>query len=178
MRRSLIFGICALIGLGSLTVLAGSSVVVRGLLESVGMLELTTVSMTSTTVDEKVDWEKLREIVNGAQLSRKSVPESNVQERSGSEAIMSEEILWSIVFDFKKKLEEKGAEADAKGERGTLYSNYFVRQGPLSAENDQILKQKSEQYFLEVDPLVKNARTIHDNYEKTKDGSLLNQVKA
>lgn len=177
MRRSLIFGICALIGLGSLTVLAGSSVVVRGLLESVGMLELTTVSMTSTTVDEKVDREKLSEIVNGAQLSRKSVPESNVQERSGSEAIMSEEILWSIVFDFKKKLEEKGAEADAKGERGTLYSNYFVRQGPLSAENDQILKQKSEQYFLEVDPLVKNARTIHDNYEKTKDGSLLNQVK-
>jgi hypothetical protein len=102
---------------------------------------------------------------------------SKAVERKASETEISEKMLWRIVFDFKKKIEEKGAEANSKGERGTLYSNYLIRQGPLSAENDQILKQKSQQYFLEVDPLIQNARTIRENYDKTKDKSLLDQVK-
>ena len=175
MRKSFIFGIFALVSLCSLAVLGSSPAYFKGILESVVKLEFAEVFSKDSTRKEEATQQRLSEIISRSGRSRFPIGETVA--RKGSETKISDELLWNIVFDFKKKIEDKGAEADSKGERGTLYRDYFVRQGPLSAENDNLLEQKSRQYFLEVDPLIQNAGAIRRNYDRSKYKALLEQVK-
>ncbi|MGH9945909.1 MAG: hypothetical protein ACRD6X_01770 [Pyrinomonadaceae bacterium] len=146
MRKKFMFAVLALIGLGSFAVLGSSPELVGKMFEFLSQTQVSTFFSFPTERDDIL-----------SKLGKsKRVPRTNE-----SKAVeRPESVLWHVVFDFAKKLEVKGEELDQKGQDGNLYRNFFTRQGPLSAENDLILKRLAGQDILEIEPIEQRAKKI------------------
>jgi hypothetical protein len=149
MRKKFVFAVFALIGLGTFVVL-GSSTDFFG--RVVGTLQQNTATNVFSPTDQLTDAMKKA----GRSKSAMSKPESTAVE-------IPENVLWHVVFDFTIKIETKAVESNQQGKDGNLYSNYFIRQGHLSDEDNLILKQMANQYFQEVYPLDQRAKKITEH---------------
>lgn len=84
-----------------------------------------------------------------------------VKEAVNSKTVpIPDNVLWRVVFGFTTEITKKGNELSQRGENGGLYSDYFVRQGPLSSESDQQLKSVTAQYAQEVTPIDERLRQL------------------
>lgn len=154
MRRTFVTAIFVLVGLGGLAVLGSSPDFVSNLLESVQDNPITTIFSPPDRGAEAIAKE------------RKSKSASREQESTPAE--MPEYVLWQVVFDFTKKIETKAEELSQQGQDGNLFSKYFIRQGPLSIENNLILREIAAKYFETIDPLDQRAKKIIEE-AKAKD---------
>jgi hypothetical protein len=173
MKIKVISGLFALCGLASLAVF-GASGFIPAIFEPILKISLGHDHANAARVQKG----QLAKIVTDAGHARRA---GNQTERAMADQRSSLEIpegmLWHTVFDFTKKIGERGEEANSKGERGSLYFDYFTRQGPLSVERDLFLKQKSRDYFAEIEPIEKNAKAGIEKYKSSMDDSLLPELK-
>lgn len=161
MRKKLILGLLALV-LSSGIAVFGSP---RGLVDKILDSVFEGFAATFTT-DERRAWEVVaksghsKRSARKGQTSSKEVPES---------------MLWHVTLDFTRKLGTKAEELNSQGNDGGLFSNYFVRQGPLSESSDKVLKEIATGYFEEIRPIEERAKSI---MEASKSGSAPQGVSA
>lgn len=79
-------------------------------------------------------------------------------------------VLWYIVFSMNENLEKEAEKLNREGKDGTLFSAYFRRQGKLSAENEKVLKDKSNDFEKEIKPFIQEAKKIIDEARKKSKG--------
>lgn len=151
MKRKLVLALLALVGLSSFVVLGNSPELVGNLLESVQNNSLAKVFSTFDQSAKRKEAKQEVENTNSKQLP-------TAQDISAQE--IPERILWQAVFNFSKKIETEARKLNEEGKDGTLYSNYFIRQGNLSVENDEILKDISSKYLEEIESLNQKAEKV------------------
>lgn len=161
MRKKLLLGLLALV-LSSGIAVFGST---RGLVDKIFDSVLEGFAATFTT-DERRAWE----VVAKAGHSKRSARRGQTASKE-----VPESMLWHVTFDFTRKLETKAEELNSQGNDGGLFSNYFVRQGPLSESNDKALKEIAAVYFEEIRPIEERAKSI---MEASKSGSALQGLSA
>lgn len=149
MRKKLMIGLLVLIGLSGFAVFGNSPGVLGRIVDSVhsGI-------MTKLFSSENDGWQI---VAKAGYTKRSSRKELTVPGKA------PESMLWHIAFDFTRKIESKSAQLNGRGQDGGLYSRYFIRQGPLSENNDQILNQLAIRYFEEVGPLEQRAKALIEN---------------
>lgn len=146
MRKKNLYGFFALVGLGTLAVVGSGLDFVSQTMRSVQYDSAVEVSSPASTPED------LR--------AKLGIPERRARKQESRAADGPETVLWYVVFDFVRQLEIKAAESIRQGKNGNIYSKYFTRQGPLSPENDSILKQTAARYFGDVNPINERARNI------------------
>lgn len=143
MRKKSILAIIALIGLSSFVVLGSSPSLFSKILESVQNNPITGVFSISDRATKQSEQKNVSNQLPTAQDSlTQKVPQP---------------VLWDMVFRLSKTIKIEAEKLTQEGKDGSLYANYFVRQGHLSAENDVILKDTSNRYLAEVDTLNQKA---------------------
>ncbi len=142
MRKRLFLAVFALIGLGTFVVLGSSPNFVGTMVES---LRQNTLTQIFSPVNRAED------IIKKAGRSKRVSREDEMRKVETPETM-----LWHIVFDFTKKIQIKSEESIQQGQDGSLYSDYFIRQGPLSADNDGP-PQRNRQPILRRDQSVRPA---------------------
>jgi hypothetical protein len=107
--------------------------------------------------------------------SQLRLPQRKSRKEPSSKTDQPENALWYVVFDFAKKTQTKADELSNGGQDGSLFGNYFVRQGPLSPEQDLVLKTTAFNYFEELSPIEQKAKQIIDEakaeFRNQKNGS-------
>lgn len=153
MRKKILVGLLAVILSSGIAVFGNPSGIIDRIFETVsGGFAATFAS------DERRAWEVVAKAGHSKRSARK--------ERTVPTEI-PESMLWHVTFDFTRKLVTKANDLNSQGNDGGLYSNYFVRQGPLSESNDKILKEVAVLYLEEVRPIEEQAKSI---MEASKSG--------
>lgn len=157
MRKKIIVPLLAFIGLGSLVVLGSSPDFAGQMVEFLRQTSITEMFLPAKQEDD---------VLTKFGIAKRVPPKykSEPVERP-------ESLLWHVVFDFTKKMETKTEEAKQQGSEGNLFSKYFTRQGPLSDDNDQILKQIAAKDFDEIDPLDQLTRKIIEELRAEPKGN-------
>lgn len=158
MRKKFVFALFALIGLGTIVALGSSPGFVGRM---IGSLQQSTLpEMFSST-------NSLTEIIKRKGLSKDALRQEGAQKIETPDSM-----LWHIVFDFRSKIQAKADESIQRGQDGALFSDYFVRQGPLLADEDVRFKETADSYIAEIGPLDRQAKKILDESIATKSASL------
>jgi hypothetical protein len=146
MRKKFVSAVFALIGLGTFVVLGSSTDLVGKMVEA---LQQGTTTQTFSSANPADDL-----------LAKKRKSKLMPPKYESTATEIHENMLWYIVFNFTKRLENEAEKANQQGQDGSLYTNYFVRQGHLSDEKDLILKETARKYIEEIDPLEQKAQKI------------------
>ena len=155
MNTKIASGLIALCGLATLVGFAGSSQFIDTVVKPLALYDFESYFEGSQTSREQLD----RIISDAGHERPRRRSESEVPPAQPVDHDIPDGMFWHMVFDFTKKMIARGDEANLKGERGSLYLDYFRRQGPLSPENDLILKQKALEYSAEIEP-IENRATV------------------
>ncbi len=159
MRKKSTLAIIALIALTSLAALGSAPGFVDKIIESVKDNTVTRIfSTSSSSTNSEVKEYNSEQVSFIADASDEEVPQK---------------ALWSVVFNFSRDIESEAEKLNQEGKDGTLYRNYFIRQGHLSVENNFILQDISKKYFDEIEPIDQMAEKIS---EEARAGYLKKQV--
>lgn len=150
MRKNLVAGILALLGLGGFAVLGTTT---PGLIQTIA--ESVASAMFTKSVSQPAKDDGL--------LEKMGKPKRASSKGMSVPAERPEGFIWHVVFDFTKKIEAKADEANRQGHNGNLYRNYFIRLGVLSEEEYLALKATSSRYLADVDPIAQQTKKIYDD---------------
>ena len=163
MRKKTFLAIIALIVLSSFVVLGSSPGLVGNLLETVQNNAITKVFSSEVQTESQNPGNESTEKVQNSEVFPQEI---SIKTEETPTPKVPEIILWRVIFSFPEKLEKAAEKARQAGQDDSLWTNYFVRQGGLSPEHNQILKENALAYFNEIAPLNEEAKTIVEEWRK------------
>jgi len=148
MRKKRLSAILTLIGVCAFVVFGNSTEFFQ---RALAVLQVDSLANVLNSKDRAMD--VIRKAGHPQRPTSRERPVSNSTKRP-------EGMLWNILFDFTRKIENKANEMAAQSGNGSLYSEYFTRQGHLMPEQSSFLKQKAAQYFEEIDPIEQSGKDL------------------
>ena len=153
MKKKVLIGILALVGLSSLVVLGSSPEYLSEMFESVQTNPITTIVALSAD-EKKTGLESANVIPDRPAASVRSMSSETIK------SDIPDYVIYDMVFRMDNRGRVKAREQEKIGEMPTAFKYYFKNEAGMTDEEDRILEETALEFLKEVQPIDAEAQKI------------------
>ena len=155
MRKKILAGVFALIGLSVIAVLGNSPKIVSRMVQ------------TAQTVFAEAGLGKAPSEIIQKQSENTIVSDTGINKNENisfskeqEQRVVPEEILWQMAFSLPQRIDREAAKLNQEGKDDSIWTGYITRQAKLSVENETVFRITAANFYEEVAPIDREANNL------------------